>query len=149
MAKTNNRYENIPVSTKTREGMSLTSDDIQYLQRMLTVQDDSWNEAFDINIEQLIKALKSVIKESHDRMFTILEEQSKLIKKIQSDIGEIKQSIKNLNMEIKDIRIEIRALKIDVKSITLDVENLTKRITEHDFRIMHLENKVGIPNESK
>ena len=137
------------ISAKTQEGMSLTVDDQKWIKVILDRQQDSWNEAFDTNIEQLTKALAEVIQESHTRMFSLLEEQSKLIRKIQSDIGEIKQSIKNLNMEIKDIRIEIRALKIDVKSITLDVENLTKRTTEHDFRILHLENKTGIPNESK
>ena len=137
------------ISTKTKQGMSLTVDDQKWIKVILDRQQDSWNEAFDINIEQITKALAEVIHESHSRMFSLLEEQAKLIKKIQSDIGEIKQSIKELNLEIKDIRIEIRALKVDVKSITLDVENLTKRVTEHDFRIMHIENKVGIPNESK
>jgi len=149
MGKANNKYERVSVSDQTRKGMSLTSDDVQYLQRMLTVQDDSWSDAFDSNIKELTKALAEVIQESNTRMFDILKEQNDLIKEIQSDIREIKQSIKNLDMEIKDIRIEIRALKIDVKSITLDVENLTKRMIEHDYRIMHIENKIGIPNESK
>ena len=137
------------ISTKTKQGMSLTIDDQKWIKVVLDRQQDSWNDAFDVNIEQLTKALAEVIQESHTRMFDLLEEQAKLIRKIQSDIGEIKQSIKDLNLEIKDIRIEIRALKVDMKGITLDVENLAKRMTEHDFRIMHLENKVGIPNESK
>ena len=33
------RYDNIPVSKKTRSGMSLTSDDIQFLKRMFDRQD--------------------------------------------------------------------------------------------------------------
>jgi len=142
-----NRKDN-SISAKTREGMSLTIDDQKWIKVVLDRQHDSWSEAFDINIKELTNALAEVIQESNTRMFAILEEQNCLIKEIQSDIREIKQTIKHLDMEIKDIRIEIRALKIDIKSISLDVENLTNRMKEHDYRIMHIENKMGIPNES-
>lgn len=139
---TENKYSDIPISKNTAKGMTLTSDDRQYLQRMLSVQDDSWNEAFDKNIAELTKALAEVIQESNSRMFSLLEEQGLLIREIQGDIKDIKQSIEHLNLDIKDIRLEIKAIKVDVKSISLDIENLQNRVKDHDFRIIHLENHI-------
>jgi len=137
------------ISAKTKAGMSLTVDDQKFIKVVLDRMNDSWNDAFDTNIKHLTEALAEVIQESNTRMFAILEEQSCLIKEIQADISEIKQSIKHLNLEIKDIRVEMRALKVDVKSISLDVENLTNRMKEHDYRILHLENRLGVVKEKE
>ena len=102
-----NKYENIPVSAKTRKGMSLTSDDTQYLGRMLTVMDDSWNDAFDKSIAELTKALAEVIQAQNDRMFETLEAQNKLIMQIRDDVILIKDRLEKLEASqgSQDVRL--------------------------------------------
>ena len=132
----------VPVSAVTRNGMSLNPDDQKWIKVLLDLQNDSFNEAFDVNIKQLTCALAEVIQAQNDRMFTILEEQNKMIHGIQEDIKDIKQSIEHLNLDIKDIRLEIKAVKVEVKGISLEIENLQNRIKDHDFRLAHLEKHI-------
>jgi peptidoglycan hydrolase CwlO-like protein len=134
----------VPVSAITRNGMSLNPDDQKWIKTLLDLQNDSWSEAFDLNVKQLTCALAEVIQESNNRMFAVLDEQNKMIRGIQEDIKDIKQSIEHLNLDIKDIRLEIKAVKVEVKGISLEIENLQNRIKDHDFRLLHLEKKMGV-----
>lgn len=144
MSKSNIDLKKVPVSDRIKGEMSLTVADQQFIKRVLDLQCDTWNDAFDSNVAELTKALAEVVQEQNHKMFSILEEQFVLIKEIQSDIKKIKQSIEHLNLEVKDIRLEIKAIKVDVKSISLEVENLTNRMKDHDFRIAHIEKHIKI-----
>lgn len=41
------RYDNIPISARTKEGMTLTCDDLQAIGRMLSLQDNVYEDRFD------------------------------------------------------------------------------------------------------
>jgi len=142
MAKSNINLAKVPVSDRIKSEMTLKVADQQWFKRLLDLQQDTWNQAFDKNIVELTRALAEVIQESNSRMFSLLEEQGIAIREIQGDIKEIKQSIEHLNLDIKDIRLEIKAIKVEVKSISLDIENLQNRINDHEFRITHIEKHI-------
>jgi hypothetical protein len=41
------RYDNIPISDKTKEGMRLSIDDLAAIGRLLTLQDNAYEQMFD------------------------------------------------------------------------------------------------------
>lgn len=141
MAKSN--YTSIPTSDKTKCGMSLTIDDQKWLKLLFDRQDAVYEDllarTLDVRDKLLTSSLAEVLQAHYDRVFSLLEEQSKSIAEIKDDIKSIKEDIGHLTLDIKDIRLEIKALKVETKSISLDVENLTKRIAEHDWRIARVE----------
>ena len=53
-----NRYENVPISDKTKQGMTLTIDDLAAIGRLLTLQDNYYDEQF----EKIFKAVDEVQK---------------------------------------------------------------------------------------
>lgn len=66
-----NRYENVPLSEKTREGMSLNIDDLAAIGRLLSLQDLYYDEQF----EKIFKAIEKIEKilADHERRITCLE----------------------------------------------------------------------------
>ena len=72
------RYDNPPISEKTRQGMTLTIDDRAAIGRLLSLQDDVYEEA----LEKINKRLSSIerkqenimrIVKNHERRIQILE----------------------------------------------------------------------------
>ena len=72
------RYDNPPISEKTRQGMTLTIDDLAAIGRLLSLQDDVYEEA----LEKINKRLSSIerkqenimrIVKNHERRIQILE----------------------------------------------------------------------------
>lgn len=65
------RYDNVPISEKTKKGMSLNSDDLQAIGRLLALQDDAYDEQF----EQIFAKLEIIEKklENHESRICILE----------------------------------------------------------------------------
>ena len=45
--KEENRYDNVPISDETRKGMTLTSDDIHAISRLLMLQDRVYDDEFE------------------------------------------------------------------------------------------------------
>ena len=72
------RYDNPPISDKTREGMTLNSDDLQAIGRLLMLQDDAYEEQFEkltIAVEQIARdiiVIRGVLKD-HDSRIRKLE----------------------------------------------------------------------------
>ena len=66
-----NRYENVPLSEKTKSGMTLTIDDLAAIGRLLTLQDDYYDEQF----EKINKKLDEVQKmlANHEKRICALE----------------------------------------------------------------------------
>ena len=118
-----NKYESINVSDKTRGGMTLTSSDVQYISRMLSLQDETWNDAFDVNIVQLTKALAEVMKEQNDRMFAVLDEQTKMIKGIQCDINAIKSDIFDIKKRLDEIEDQVDEEENRLKVVETRLDN--------------------------
>ena len=109
-------YNNIPISKKTQEGMTLTSSDRQYLQRMFCLQDE---------------VTKQYISDTYDKHAALICDV------VREMLDEIKRDLKSIHLEIKEVRLEIR-------DINKEIENLRQRIGEHDFRIVHIEKHLNL-----
>ena len=66
------RYDNPPISDHTRSGMTLTSDDLQAIGRLLMLQDDAYEEQFEILIEGQEEIKRKLV--SHERRIKCLED---------------------------------------------------------------------------
>ena len=114
MAKS--KYDNIPVSNKTKNGMSLTADDQLWLKRIMDRQDECIEQYISDTYDKHAKIICDVVKEMLD---------------------EIRQDLKSIHLEIKEVRL-------DIKNINMEIEDLRKRIADHDWRIGHIEKKLEI-----
>lgn len=66
-----NRYSNIPISDQTKKGMTLTIDDLAAIGRLLTLQDDYYEELFE-RLEKRLVSIEKVLK-NHERRIACLE----------------------------------------------------------------------------
>lgn len=116
-------YNKIPVSEKTENGMSLTSDDRQYLQRMFVIQDeaiyDFINETYDLHAKLICDTVREMI-------------------------NEVKLELNSIKSEIKDIKDDLKCLHSVVEENREDVRKLKKDMVELQFRVKHIEKKLGI-----
>lgn len=116
-------YNKIPISEKTENGMNLTSDDRQYLQRMFAIQDeaiyDFINETYDLHAKLICDTVREML-------------------------DEIKKDLNAIKSEIKDIKDDLKCLHSIVEENREDVRKLKKDVLELQYRVTHLEKKVGI-----
>lgn len=117
-----NRYENIPLSVKTREDMTLSVGDIKHIQRALSIQDEYFEEQIEKMENRIIESLASVLSDYNKNILDKLES-------IQADIAHIKDDIKEIKNDVVDIYKEIH--------------DLQKRVTKLEKQIITLEKKVG------
>jgi predicted nucleic acid-binding Zn-ribbon protein len=110
------KYDNIPVSNKTKGGMSLTADDQLWLKRIMDRQDE---------------CIEQYISETYDKHATLI-------------CDTVREMLDEIRKDIKSIHLELKEIKLDIKGINLEIENLRKRVTDHDFRIGHIERKLEI-----
>jgi len=75
----NNRYANVPLSDKTKAGMTLTIDDLAAIGRLLTLQDDYYEEQFN-KIFKGMNEINKILKD-HEKRLRIVE--NKLIKHLE------------------------------------------------------------------
>lgn len=70
-----NRYENVPLSEQTKKGMTLKIDDLAAIGRLLTLQDDYYDEQF----ERIFKGLSEIMTklEDHEKRIKRLEREFK------------------------------------------------------------------------
>ncbi len=114
MSKENN-YENVPISDKTEKGMTLTSDDRQYLQRMFALQDEYTKEfikkTYDEHAEIICGVVRDMIAEQNEAMSKKFDEVNKSIREIKADIADIKKDIQNIKGDMREMEIEVAILK--------------------------------------
>jgi gas vesicle protein len=124
-------YDHIPVSKKTREGMSLNIDDRAYLQRMFCLQDEVTekyiSDVYDTHAILITDTVREMLDEQKEQIIEMLS-------KFKEDIF----------CELKEIRKDIADLKSDIKGINLEIEDLRKRVAEHDFRLQRIEKKLEL-----
>jgi chromosome segregation ATPase len=127
-------YENIPISKCTKDGMSLNSDDRQYLQRMFCLQDE---------------AIEKYVKDAYDLHAKLICD---TVRELLNDFKkEINTELRELRLEIKDVKTEIKLLHViaeknqmDIKQINGDMQQMKKDITEHNFRIERCEKHLNL-----
>jgi len=113
-------YNNIPISKKTQEGMTLTSSDRQYLQRMFCLQDEVTRQYISDTYDLHAKLICDVVRE-------MLEDYKK---EILNSLQRIEESIEGLKEDIKEIKAE-----------TLDLKN---RIVNHESRLLRIEKHLNL-----
>jgi chromosome segregation ATPase len=106
------RYENIPISEKTRAGMSINIDDLGAIGRMLSLQDDAYDERFEKMFELQTKQSESI----NFILNTVVE--------LKSDIYELKGKVTGLEVQIRQITTAVDSTKIEVNSLRREVERL-------------------------
>jgi archaellum component FlaC len=78
MTDKNTRYDNVPLSEHTRKGMTLNSNDLQAIGRLLMLQDDVYEEQFEKlcqgqkDIEKQLEGIKKML-DNHEKRITCLE----------------------------------------------------------------------------
>ena len=90
-----NRYDNVPLSDKTRQGMSLNIDDLAAIGRLLTLQDDAYDERF----EELEAKFDSLLSE---------------IKELKEDINDLREEVKCLGKTVDHTKDEIAEIRLEV-----------------------------------
>ena len=115
------RYDVIPISEKTRKGMTLKIDDLGAIGRMLSLQDNAYDEQFD----KLFKLMDS----QQIAITTILE----VVQELKKDVDDLKIKVMSLenkigevSREVKCTKGEIEVLEVKVKTLSNDIEKLKK-----------------------
>lgn len=116
------RYENIPLSDKTREGMSLNIDDLGAIGRMLSLQDHVYEEQFD-DISRLLKQHAKLMEGQQKVSNYILAE----LKSLKADISELSKKVDGLENKVGEITRIVDNTKMDVSKLQLEVETLKQR----------------------
>ena len=89
MQKGNLDLNKVPISDKVKEGMTLTVEDQQWLKRLLDLQSDTFNDAFDVNIKELTGALAEVIQAQNMKVFAVMEKQTESIERVSANVDRI------------------------------------------------------------
>jgi hypothetical protein len=105
--KSNIDLGKVPISAKAKKGMTLTGDDQQWLKRLLDLQSDSFNDAFDVNVTELTKALAETINESNLKMFSILDDQNKSIARIEVNVGKVMDRLSEIEKRLDGIETNL------------------------------------------
>jgi septal ring factor EnvC (AmiA/AmiB activator) len=108
------RYSNIPISEQTRAGMSLNIDDLGAIGRLLSLQDDAYDEQFD--------KIFNAIEKQNETIFSILQ----TVVELRVDIGELKDKVSGLEAQITQITTAVDSTKEEVNDIKQDLEKLKK-----------------------
>jgi septal ring factor EnvC (AmiA/AmiB activator) len=106
-----NKYEKILVSETTVKGMSWNIDDIKYMQRMFTLQDDYFEEVLDRRDKILIEQLAEISCQQNKLIFEELKKQTTQIAAILTEIALINQRLDSTDAKIENNEIRIQALE--------------------------------------
>ena len=73
MKKDCNRYERVPISDKTADGMTMNINDLKYLQRMFLLQDDAFEHLMEIQEEKIAARVSEMVAEKNATVIIFLE----------------------------------------------------------------------------
>ena len=112
------RYENPPLSEKTVKGMSLNIDDLAAIGRLLSLQDNVYDEQF-------------------EKILDLLKDQAIEIKELRKEVNELKDQVAALKDQIAEITQTVDVTKDEVEEIKKDVARLKKSdaVWSHAIRI--------------
>jgi chromosome segregation ATPase len=108
------RYDVIPISEKTRKGMTLKIDDLGAIGRMLSLQDNAYDEQFD----KLFKLMDS----QQMAIMTILE----TLKELKTDVDELKNKVGSLETKIGEVSKEVKCTKDEMETLAQKVSKLER-----------------------
>jgi hypothetical protein len=80
------RYDHVPISEKTKAGMSLNIDDLAAIGRLLSLQDDAYEEQF----EQILKSIGELRKDVNELKLKV-QEITKVVDCVKIDVEKLKR----------------------------------------------------------
>jgi len=118
-----NNYDNVPITEQTKEGMSLTTDDQKWIKLLFDRQDECTYEFISKTYDLHAKLICDTVRDMLD---------------------DIRNELKDIKFEIQEIRADLKTLHGIAEENRRDIRELQKLSKEHDWRITHIENKLGI-----
>jgi hypothetical protein len=94
MKKSSTRYDHVPISQKTREGMTLNSNDLQAIGRLLSLQDNVYDEEFE-KMFLLLNRIETRLAEiehtqaEHEKRIKILEDREVRIRCLEEQVEKL------------------------------------------------------------
>jgi len=80
------RYDHVPISEKTKAGMSLNIDDLAAIGRLLSLQDNAYEEQFDA----ILDSIKELRKDVNDLKLKV-QEITKVVDCVKLDVEKLKR----------------------------------------------------------
>jgi peptidoglycan hydrolase CwlO-like protein len=117
------RYSNIPISEQTRAGMSLNIDDLGAIGRLLSLQDDAYDEQFEKQNSRFSE-LFTMVQKQGDITMSILQ----TVVEMRGDISELKEKVSVLNRVAECNGRDIQAIKKDIVALKKKVKILEEEI---------------------
>ena len=93
-------YDKLPISDETKKGMSLNINDLGAIGRMLSLQDDVYDERFTVLTEKIDLLLLG--------------------------ISDLKKDVANLKKQLDEMAIVVECTKKDVGELAVEVDKLKK-----------------------
>ena len=100
------RYDNIPLSDATKKGMSLNIDDLGAFGRVLSLQDDVYDERFE-SLEKLIRAQA----QSVNSLIILVKELCSEVKILKKEVMNIKEDVTRLDNQLRLVIKDVEILK--------------------------------------
>ena len=113
------RYDHIPISEATKKGMSLNIDDLAAVGRMLSLQDNAYDEQFE-GLEKLMKRQAQSI----DSLLDVVKELHSEVKALREEVGDIKRQVAGLEKKIGEITKKVDVTQKEVGGLVIDVKRL-------------------------
>ena len=108
------RYDNIPISDTTRKGMTLNIDDLGAIGRMLTLQDDVYNE----RLEEILKLLTNQGK-AIENLTAQVKEITKIVYCTENDVEALKKDVDMLKKINSPLFYTIRLIVGVIAAVTI------------------------------
>ena len=121
MSDKTNRYANIPISEETKRGMSLTIDDLAAICRVLSLQDDVYDEQFEKTNKLLCAAVNGI---------SALRSE---VSNLEDMIHELALRINKLEEKIDEINVVVDVNKRDIETLKTEVADLKRKHTIWNF----------------
>jgi chromosome segregation ATPase len=129
-----NRYDNIPISAETKKKMTLNIDDLAAIGRVLSLQDNVYDEQFE-GITKLLHQQALFQEEQTKLTRFVLDE----LKSLKIDVSALSDKVDSLEKKIGEIATETDNTKKEVAALKVEVAQLQK-----DHTLWNIIVKIGI-----
>jgi septal ring factor EnvC (AmiA/AmiB activator) len=112
--KDSNRYDKVPMSEKSKSGMSLKIEDILYLQRMFCLQDAAFEDVLEDREQKMLTSLAEIISSQNDIIFKQLELQTQTLMEVKKEIISINHRLDAIEAHMKTTDKRLDALEASI-----------------------------------
>ncbi len=116
-------YDNIPLSKKTLEGMSLNIDDQAFIKRLFDRQDEVTkqyiSDTYDLHAKLICDAVKSML-------------------------DDFKLELKSIHLDIKEMKTDLKALHLIADQNKSNIDTIKNSLLKHEARISKIEKHLNL-----